>query len=87
MKVTNGFQHKETNMSGKLWLDPVEVGPLIGEDVQTVYRDIRTGKFPWEYVKLGRRYKISARSLGLIPEQGSENEAAKDQGQSLTAAA
>lgn len=56
----------------RLWLSVEEVAPYTGDDPQAIYRDIREAEaggppFPWEYVRLGRRIKISARSLGLIP--------------------
>lgn len=53
----------------KLWLDPEEAAPIIGADRQSIYRDIRLGNFPFEFVRIGRRIKISARSIGLIPEK------------------
>jgi hypothetical protein len=52
----------------KLWLTVEEAGPYIGDDPQTIYRDIRENQFPFEYVKSGSRIKISARSIGLIPD-------------------
>jgi hypothetical protein len=54
-------------MAFKLWLTPEETSPYYGEPVQTIYRDIREGIFPFEYVRVGNRIKISARSIGLIP--------------------
>jgi hypothetical protein len=56
----------------------VEVGPLIGADKQDIYRAIRLGQFPFDHVRIGRKIKISARSLGLIPEQGAQNEEAQN---------
>jgi hypothetical protein len=67
------------NQNQKLWLDPAEVAPLIGEDCQAIYRDIRLGNFPFEFVRIGRRIKISARSLGLIPmPEVAKNEGANE---------
>jgi len=56
-------------MNEKLWLDPEEVAPIIGRDRQSIYRDIRLGNFPFQFVRIGRRIKISARSLGVFLEQ------------------
>ena len=53
----------------KLWLTPEEAMPILGyRSVLTMYKDLREGKFPWRYVKLGVRYRICARSIGLYPE-------------------
>lgn len=52
----------------KLWLTPEEAADVLGNKRDAVYRDIREGKFPFEYVRIGKRIKISARSLGVITE-------------------
>ena len=51
----------------RLWLTIAEAAPYLGDPPDAIYRAIREGDFPWEYVRLGRRIKISARSIGLIP--------------------
>jgi excisionase family DNA binding protein len=51
----------------RLWLTVEEAAPYLGDDPQAIYRAIREGDFPWDYVRLGRKIKISARSIGLIP--------------------
>ena len=50
----------------KLWLSVEEAAPVIGDPPASIYRDIREQQFPFEFVKSGKRIKISARSLGLI---------------------
>lgn len=50
----------------KLWLSPAEAAGVIGAKPDAIYRDIRQGQFPFEFVRIGKRIKISARSLGLI---------------------
>jgi hypothetical protein len=71
----------------KLWLDPEEVAPIIGSDRQSIYRDIRLGNFPFEFVRLGRRIKISARSLGLINDSSTSGAESAPQPQAASAAA
>ncbi len=71
----------------QLWLSVAEAAPLIGEKTDAIYRDIRENQFPFEFVRLGKRIKISARSLGLLPDQANDqrkNEA-QQQGESLPA--
>lgn len=64
--------------SNQLWLSVDEAAPFIGDKPDAIYRDIRENQFPFRFVKIGKRIKICARSLGLIPEQGAEdNEAQK----------
>jgi hypothetical protein len=63
---------KGESVNQKLWLDPVEVAPIIGESVYSICRDIRLGQFPFRVERIGRRYKISARSLGLITDKQEE---------------
>lgn len=59
----------------RLWMDPDEVADLTGDDRQSIYRAIRLGQYPFVHVRIGRRIKISARSIGLIPAPGdAENE-------------
>lgn len=60
-------------MKERLWLDPAEVAELTGDDRQAIYRAIRLNQYPFAHVRIGRKIKISARSLGLIPEQGAAN--------------
>lgn len=50
----------------KLWLTIKEAAPVIGDDPPTIWRDIRENQFPFEFVRCGKRIKISARSLGLL---------------------
>ena len=59
-------------MKERLWLDPDEVAEMTGDDRQAIYRAIRLGQFPFDYVRIGRKIKISARSLGLIETQNEE---------------
>jgi len=55
----------------QLWLSPDETAPLIGaSEGQAVTRAIRLGQFPFEHTRMGRKILISARSLGLMLEQG-----------------
>ena len=51
----------------KLWLTVEEAAPYIGDTPDAIWRDIREGQFPFQYVKSGNRIKISAWSIGLIP--------------------
>jgi hypothetical protein len=55
-----------SNSKNRLWLSAAEAAPLIGIDPQGIYRLIRIDKFPFEYIRIGSRIKISARSIGLI---------------------
>src|SRR5262247_673022 len=50
----------------KHWLNVEEVAPILGETPDAVYYAIRQRQFPFEFVRIGRRIKISARSIGLI---------------------
>lgn len=64
--------------STQLWLSVEEAAPLIGDKKDAIYRDIREGQFPFEFVRCGKRIKISARSIGLLPggnSEGDESEA------------
>lgn len=79
----------------RLWLTVEEAAPYIGDDPQAIYRHIREGGFPWDYVRLGRKIKISARSIGLLPTYWNadgpqfgplQNDEARDQTKSLPAA-
>ncbi len=54
--------------NARLWLSVDEAAPLIGDKPDAIYRDIRQGQFPFEFVRIGKRIKISARSIGLTPE-------------------
>lgn len=74
----------------KLWLSVREAAPLVGRTPKQVYDLIRLGSFPFAY----RRSRgnsgaifISARDLGLIPEQGATNSEAQEQDQRLATAA
>ena len=58
---------EKSGMENRLWLSVDEAAPLIGEKPDAIYRDIREGQFPFEFVRCGKRIKISARSIGLIP--------------------
>jgi hypothetical protein len=60
-------KENERVIENKLWLTPAEASPFIGDSPDAIYRDIRQGQFPFEFVRIGKRIKISARSLGLIP--------------------
>jgi hypothetical protein len=70
----------------KLWLTPKEAAVVIGTTADSITRDIREKQFPFEYKPNGRRYLISARSLGLVIDT-TANEAAREGDQSLAAAA
>jgi predicted DNA-binding transcriptional regulator AlpA len=74
-------------LKNRLWLDPDEVAELTGDDRQAIYRAIRLGQYPFEHVRIGRKIKISARSLGLIFEGAAENNEAREQDQRLATAA
>jgi predicted DNA-binding transcriptional regulator AlpA len=76
-------RRKEDELKQRLWLDPAEVAELTGDDRQAIYRAIRLGQYPFTHVRIGRKIKISARSLGLIPEQGAENSEAREQGKTF----
>lgn len=70
----------------RLWLTPAEAAEIIGDKTDAIYRDIRENQFPFEYVRIGKRIKISARSLGLIPSPGgAENEKGANVAESLPA--
>lgn len=68
----------------KLWLTPAEAAGVIGDKPDAIYRDIREGQFPFEFVRIGKRIKISARSLGLVfAPSGVEKNEAQEGDQSL----
>lgn len=72
----------------RMWLTPDEASEVIGDKVDAIYRDIREGQFPFEYVRIGKRIKISARSLGLIPSSaGPTISEAQSQGETFAEAA
>jgi hypothetical protein len=72
----------------KLWLSVDEAALLIGDKPDAIYRDIRVGQFPFKFVRIGKRIKISARSLGLIPSPGgAENNEGANEAACLPAAA
>jgi hypothetical protein len=52
----------------QLWLSVEEAAPLIGDKPDAVYRDIREKQFPFRFVRIGKRIKICARSIGLLPD-------------------
>lgn len=52
----------------RLWLTFEEASPYLGDSPEEIKDAIRNGDFPFEYVRIGRRIKISARSIGLIPD-------------------
>jgi len=69
-------------MTEQLWLLPAEAAPVLGyKKLDALYRDIREHQFPFRFVKLGKRIRICARSIGLIPEAQTEN--APSQAESL----
>lgn len=74
----------------KLWLTVKETSPLIGRSEKAIYEQIRTGGFPFTIRRSrgdsGAIY-ISARDVGLIPEQGAENNEAQEQDQRLATTA
>jgi len=79
----------------RLWLTVDEAAPYLGDPPDAIYRAIREGDFPWDYVRLGRKIKISARSIGVIPDfwwdsgraPSAQNREAQRQGESLTTTA
>jgi hypothetical protein len=74
-------------MRSKLWLSPAETAPIIGvKDDQAVTRMIRLNKFPFEYIRMGRKILISARSLGLITDNTAKEET-RNQEETLASAA
>lgn len=50
----------------QLWLTVDEAAPYLGIEPQAIYRAIREDVFPFDFVRIGRKIKISARSIGLI---------------------
>jgi excisionase family DNA binding protein len=67
-EIIDALGERETSTEvTPLWLSVEQAAPLIGEKKDAIYRDIREGQFPFEFVKCGKRIKISARSIGLIP--------------------
>ena len=72
----------------QLWLSPEEAYRPCGyKDKQSLYRDIRLGKFPFVFVRAGKRIKISARSIGLTSAPpGAETNEAREGDQSLATA-
>lgn len=71
--------------SEKLWLSVEEAAPILGVKTDAIYRDIREKQFPFEFVRLGKRIRISARSIGLTPITEPRNSEAQTQGESLAA--
>jgi hypothetical protein len=73
----------------KLWLTVKETAPLVGRSEKAIYEQIRTGGFPF-IVRRSRgdsgAIYISARDVGLIPEQGAANNEAQEGNQSVTTA-
>jgi len=62
-------------MSIQLWLSVEQAAPLIGDKPDAIYRDIREKQFPFRFVRIGKRIKICARSIGLIEaDQPTKNE-------------
>src|SRR5262245_54490239 len=70
---------KKGGQMPKHWLKPKEAAPYTPWSHKTIYDRIREGKFPFEFKRSGRSILISARSLGLIVEQGAENDEAREQ--------
>lgn len=66
-------------MQQRLWITPAEALPYTPYgSVDAIHRAIRLGNFPFRVERSGRKYLISARSLGLIPEHGTANSEAQD---------
>lgn len=60
----------------QLWLSPAEAYKPTGyKNVQALYRDIALGIFPFRYVKIGKRIRISARDIGLVTDNNVKEEA------------
>jgi hypothetical protein len=70
-----------------LWLPIPKAARLAGIPTDGFYRDIRRGTCPFEVKKISGRLHVSARSLGLIPEQGADNNEAQEQVDTLRVAA
>jgi hypothetical protein len=74
--VNDDQKTKKTDTPVRLWLSVKEAAPIIGDDEDAIWRDIRLNQFPFEFVRSGKRIKISARSLGLIRDDSASAEAA-----------
>lgn len=72
----------------KLWLRlPVALQHIDGLSKDGAYRAIRRGTFPFRTEVIAGRIYVSARDLGLIPPNESENGKASKQDESLAATA
>ena len=71
----------------KLWLTPKEAAVVLGTTADSITRDIREKQFPFKFERQGRRIKICARSIGLIPEAEAGRNEARNQEESLATAA
>jgi hypothetical protein len=71
----------------KLWLTPAEAAGVLGDTTDAIYRNIRLNQFPFRFERLGKRIKISARDLGLIPGSNTQSDEARNQEETLASAA
>jgi hypothetical protein len=72
----------------KPWLTVAETAEILEKKRSTIYEQIRTGIFPFEYRRAGTSILISARDLGVLAEVDPKNsEAQGKQVDSLLAAA
>ena len=49
----------------KPWLTVKETAEVLEMAVNTIYAAIETGQFPFEWKRIGRQIRVSAKSLGL----------------------
>jgi predicted DNA-binding transcriptional regulator AlpA len=61
--------------------------PHVDMTEDQIYRAIREGKFPFPFVRIGKLIRIDTAAIGLVPEQGDENDEAQEQDQRLATAA
>jgi len=72
----------------RLWLTVPAAARIIGVPKDGLYRDIRRGTFPFRTEVISGRIHVSARDIGLIPENHQQlNSKAEPQVESLAAAA
>ncbi len=71
-----------------LWLPVPAVAQELGASKDAIYRDIRRGTFPFRTEVICGRIHVSARDLGLLPQDTEPRSGeAQPQDQSLTATA
>ncbi|HKX33178.1 MAG TPA: helix-turn-helix domain-containing protein [Blastocatellia bacterium] len=55
----------ERQVVAKPWLTVKETAEVLEMSVNTIYAAIETGQFPFEWKRVGRQIRVSAKSLGL----------------------